>query len=68
LNVFQVPVVEIGEVEIGVDHGEAESLMAEEVINLLIRLARFFRSSIQTFLHSYFQVFEGFAVKVALEL
>jgi hypothetical protein len=42
--------------------------MAKEVINLLIRLARFFRSSIQTFLHSYLQVFEGFAVKVALEL
>jgi hypothetical protein len=68
LNVFQVPVVEIGKVEIGVNHGEAESLMAKEVINLLIRLARFFCSSIQTFLHSYLQVFEGFAVKVALEL
>ena len=37
LNVFQVPIIEIGEVKIGVDHGEAESLIAEEVIDLLLR-------------------------------
>lgn len=39
LNVFQVPVVEIGEVKIGVNHGEAESLMAEELVDLLLRSA-----------------------------
>ena len=36
LNVFQVPVIEIGEVKVWVDHGEAESLIAEEVIDLLL--------------------------------
>ena len=53
LNVFQVPVVEIGEVKIGVDHGEAEGLMAEELFDLLFRPAWLFRCRIQTFLQPY---------------
>jgi hypothetical protein len=52
-DVFQVPVVKIGIVEIGVNHGEAESLIAEEVVDLLLWPARLFRCRIQTFLQSY---------------
>ena len=37
LNVFQVPIIEIREVKIGIDHCETESLIAEEVFDLLLR-------------------------------
>ena len=66
LNVFQVPVVEIGEVKIGVDHGEAECLIPEEVVDLLLRPTCLFCRCIYTFLKPYLQIFEGFAVIVAL--
>ena len=42
--------------------------MAKEFVDLLLRLARLFRSSIQAFLQPYLQVFKSIAVIIALEL
>jgi hypothetical protein len=42
--------------------------MAKEFVDFLVRLACLFRSRIQTFLQSYFQVFKSIAVIIALEL